>query len=309
MKFVPFKFGFIVSIAAVLCTVFGSPARAEAFKPEIRYAQVGDVKLAYYIRGQGRPLLMINGFVSTMSLWDPLLLAELSKNRQLILFDNRGVGLSTDTVENRTTIPQMADDAAGLIKSLGLQKPDVLGWSMGARITQQLLIRHPDLVNKAVLAAPNPGGRHNIPADKAVEDKLNNPDLPDEQKLSLLVPPGPDGLKIAQAIYGRIQAAAKAGSAPDDFTVSKETTLRQDRARTTLWSADEQNYNSLKNIKNSVLVTDGRYDVIDKPENALIIASQIPFSWLAFFQGGHAFLFQDYKRFAQTVDAFLQQPD
>lgn len=309
MKFVPFKFGFIVSIAAVLCTVLGSPARAEAFKPEIRYAQVGDVKLAYYTRGQGRPLVMINGFVSTMSLWDPLLLAELSKNRQLILFDNRGVGLSTDTVENKTTIPQMADDAAGLIKSLGLQKPDVLGWSMGARITQQLLIRHPDLVNKAVLAAPNPGGRHNIPADKAVEDKLNNPDLPDEQKLSLLVPPGPDGLKIAQAIYGRIQAAAKAGSAPDDFTVSKETTLRQDRARTTLWSADEQNYNSLKNIKNSVLVTDGRDDVIDKPENALIIASQIPFSWLAFFQGGHAFLFQDYKRFAQTVDAFLQQPD
>ena len=309
MSLAPFKLASIVAAAVVLCMVLGSPSRADAFRPEIKYAQVGDVKLAYYVRGEGKPLLMINGFVSTMSLWDPLLLEELSKNRQLVIFDNRGVGQSTDTAENKTTIPQMADDAAGLIQALGLEKPDVLGWSMGARIVQQLLIRHPDLVNKAVLAAPNPGGSNNIPADKDVEDKLNNPDLSDEQKLSLLVPPGPDNLKIAQEIFGRIQAAAKAGSAPDDFTVSKETTLRQDRARTTLWSADEENYNNLKNIRNSVLVADGRYDVIDKPENSLIIAGQIPFSWLAFFEGGHAFLFQDYKRFAQTVDAFLQQSE
>lgn len=301
-----FKLGFVAALTVVVCQSLVSPSRADNFRPEVKYAQVGEVRLAYYTRGKGKPLLMINGFVSTMSLWDPLLIEELSKNRQLILFDNRGAGLSTDTAENNTTIPQMADDAAGLIKSLGLEKPDVLGWSMGARITQQLLIRHPDLVNKAVLAAPNPGGRHNIPADKDVEDKLNNPDLPDEQKLSLLVPPGPDGLKAAKEIFGRILAAAKAGSAPDDFNVSKETTLRQDRARTTLWSADESNYNNLKNIKNPVLIADGKYDVIDKPENSLIIANQIPFSWLAFFEGGHAFLFQDYKRFARTVDAFLQ---
>lgn len=306
MRYASFGFSFVAAVTALLCTALGSPSRADDFKPDVKYAQVGDVKLAYYIRGEGKPLVMINGFVSTMSLWDPLLIEELSKNRQLILFDNRGVGLSTDTAENNTTIPQMADDAAGLIKSLGLEKPDVLGWSMGARITQQLLIRHPDLINKAVLAAPNPGGSHNIPADKDVEDKLNNPDLPDEQKLSLLVPPGPDNLKVAQEIFGRIMSAAKAGSAPDDFNVSKETTLRQDRARTTLWSADESNYNNLKNIKNPVLVADGKYDVIDKPGNSLIIANQIPFSWLAFFEGGHAFLFQDYKRFAQTVDAFLQ---
>ncbi len=62
--------------------------------------------------------MMINGFISTMSLWDPALLDELPKHHQLILFDNRGVGLSTDTKKNNTTIPQMADDAAGLIKKL-----------------------------------------------------------------------------------------------------------------------------------------------------------------------------------------------
>lgn len=82
------------------------------FQADVKYAQVGDVKLAYYVRGEGKPLLMINGYISTMSLWDPLLIEELAKNHQLIVFDNRGVGLSSDTGANNTTIPQMADDAA-----------------------------------------------------------------------------------------------------------------------------------------------------------------------------------------------------
>ena len=207
-----------------------APPAPAAFQADVKYAQVGDVKLAYYVRGEGKPLLMINGYISTMSLWDPLLVEELAKGHQLILFDNRGVGLSSDTAANNTTIPQMADDAAGLIKALGLNKPDILGWSMGARIGQQLLIRHPDLVDKAVLAAANPGGSQGVPADKAVEDKLNDPNISDDQKLALLFPPGDGEEALAEEIYSRILAAGKQGSAPDDFTVSKETALRQNRA-------------------------------------------------------------------------------
>lgn len=281
----------------------GSPGQA-AFRPDVKYAQVGDVKLAYYTRGEGKPLVLINGFVSTMSLWDPLLVEELAAHHQLVFFDNRGVGLSTDTAENKTTIPQMADDAAGLIAALGLDKPDILGWSMGARIGQQLLVRHPDAVDKAVLAAANPGGSRGVPADKAVEDKLNDPNVPLDQKLDLLVPRGDES--EAEKVYDRILAAAKNGTAPEDFTVSTQTTARQDRARTTLWDADETNFNDLKNVKNPVLLTDGRDDVVDKPVNSAIIAGQIPFSWLAFFDGGHAFLFQQHEKFAATVEAFLK---
>jgi hypothetical protein len=54
-----------------------------------------------------------------------------------------------------------------------------------------------------------------------------------------------------------------------------------------------------------VLLADGQFDVVDIPKNSLIIANQIPFSWMAYFDGGHAFLFQQYKRFADTVNAFL----
>ena len=293
-----------LAVAAIgLCAGAGAPLRAE---PEVRYAQVGDVRLAYYVRGEGKPLVMINGFISTMSLWDPLLLDELARHRKLILFDNRGVGLSTDTAENNTTIPQMADDTAGLIKALGLGKPDILGWSMGARIAQQLLIRHPDLVDKAVLAAPNPGGSHGVPADKAVEDRLNDPNVPEMDKLALVFPSGAGGEQAAREIFGRIQEAAKRGTAPDDFKVSKQTTERQSRARTTLWNADNANFDKLRSVTVPVLVTGGRDDIIDKPINAVIIASQVPFAWLAFYDGGHAFLFQQYRKFAETVDVFLK---
>lgn len=289
---------------AALSAGLATSAHAE-FKAEVKYAQVGDIKMAYYIRGQGSPLLMINGFASTMSLWDPALLDELSKSRTLILFDNRGVGLSTDTKENNTTIPQMADDAAGLAKALGYKKVDILGWSMGARISQQVLIRHPDLVNKAVLCAANPGGKNNIPADANVEKALNDPSVPTKDKVHLAFPNTDKGRLAMSQSLDRIKAAVKAGIMPDDFNVSPETEKRQDRARTTLWNADNQNFEDLKNIKVPVLLADGRDDIIDKPQNSVLIATQIPFSWLAFYDGGHAFLFQSYKEFAATVEVFL----
>ena len=298
---------FAVLIAALMTSACAKKSfDKKSFKAEVKYAQVGDVKLAYYIRGEGQPLLMINGFLSTMSLWDPALLAELSKNHQLIVFDNRGVGLSTDTAENNTTMEQMADDAAGLVKKLGFKKVNILGWSMGARIAQQFLIRHPDVINKAVLAAANPGGSYQIPASEDVESKLNNPNIPEMEKLGLVFTDNAAGKLAATEVLGRIKLAVENGALPNDFKVSKETTVRQDRARTTLWSSNQSNFENLKNIKTPVLITDGRYDVIDIPKNSQLIASQIPYSWLAYYDGGHAFLFQQYGRFAETVNAFLK---
>jgi pimeloyl-ACP methyl ester carboxylesterase len=175
------------TLLALSLVLLSSTLRAD-FKPEVKFAEVNGVKMAYYTRGEGEPLLMINGFMSSMSLWDPLMIETLAKQHQLILFDNRGVGLSTDTEENNTTIPQMADDAAGLIKALGFEKANILAYSMGARIGQQMLIRHPNLVNKAILCAANPGGKYDDPAAPDVEAKLNNPDTPKMARLALTAP-------------------------------------------------------------------------------------------------------------------------
>lgn len=298
------RFPFLL-VLALVGAVPRLSVRAQ-FKPEVKFAQVGDIQLAYYVRGKGEPLVMINGFLATMSVWDPALIEALSQKHQLILFDNRGVGLSTDTKENHTTMAQLADDTAGLIRALGFKKANVLAYSMGARIGQQLLIRHPDVVNRAILAGPNPGGSHQDPAAKEVEATLNDPNVPDSEKIALTFPDNPAGRKAQQEVLSRIQAAVKAGAAPDDFKTPKETVLRLDRARTTLWNQNENNYQDLKNVRVPVLVTDGRSDVIDPPKNSLVIANQIPFAWLAYFEGGHSFLFQSHQQFAAAVNAFLE---
>jgi len=294
-----------LAFAAVLAGI-AAPAQAE-FKAEVKYAQVGEVKLAYYLRGQGEPLIMIMGYTGTMGAWDPALLDVLDDTNTLIMFDNRGAGLSTDTPEDYTTIPQMADDAAGLLKALGYDKANVLGWSMGARIAQQLVIRHPDMVNKAVFAAPNPGGSRQVPAEASIAGKLNDPAIPVMEKAPLAFPDTPEGKLAMQQSMARMDAARKSGEIPDDLVTSAQTAERQNRARSVLWAADEQNYQDLAKITLPVLVADGRDDVIDPPENARIIAAQIPFAWLAFYEGGHAFLYQSAEKFGGTVNLFLSK--
>ncbi|MBU3595129.1 alpha/beta hydrolase [Polynucleobacter sp. 86C-FISCH] len=299
--------GVYLTIATLLISLGHSFSAQAQEKPEIKYASVNGVKLAYYLKGKGDPMIMIMGYAGTLSAWDPALLEELAKNNQLIIFDNRGAGLSTDTKENNTTIPQMADDAAALVKSLGFKKVNVFSWSMGARVGQQLVIRHPDLVSKAILCAPNPGGKYQIAINKKVGEELNNPSLSPMENFELLFPMTPQGKAAAKVVYERFMAAKAAGTIPDDFVVSKETKARQVRARITLWDADNQNYLDLKKIKIPVLVADGREDIIDNPQNSVVIASQIPFAWLAFYEGGHAFLFQSYKKLTETVNVFLQK--
>lgn len=78
----------VAFIAFCFLACMKSPLWAQD-QPVVKFAQVNDVKLAYYIKGQGEPMIMIMGYSGTMGMWDPALLDELSKNNQLILFDNR----------------------------------------------------------------------------------------------------------------------------------------------------------------------------------------------------------------------------
>lgn len=275
-------------------------------KAEVKYAQVGDIKMAYFTRGQGEPLVMINGYMSSMSIWDPALLDILDDSNTLVLFDNRGVGLSTDSAEDRTSMEQMADDTAGLIAALGYEKANVLGFSMGARIAQQVFIRHPDKVKKGVLLAPNPGGTEQVKPSPEVAEKLNDPTVPTLDKASLFFPDTPEGKKAMTEAFARFKAAVADGTLPDDSNVSNQTALRQNNARSKLWDADTANFDALKNISFPVLIADGRDDTVDPPPNSRKIASQIPFSWLTFFEGGHGFPFQSYEKLGKTINVFLE---
>jgi pimeloyl-ACP methyl ester carboxylesterase len=269
----------------------------------VKTARVGDIELAYYTRGSGKPLIMIMGLKGTMAMWDPALLEALEKHYQLILFDNRGAGRSSDSVENKTTIAQMADDTAGLIKALGFNKANVLGWSMGGRIAQQLAIRHPQVVEKIILCSTNPGGTHLAKKSEEVMKQLDAPRSPD---FNILFPPTAKGQQESKEYLARVNRAFLNGTIPEDYMVSQETTQRQNGACGKPWTMSDENFEALATIKIPTLVVGGIDDIIDVPDNIRIIVDQIPYAWSAYFPGGHAFLFENAKPFSELIFAFLQ---
>ena len=112
-------------------------------------AKAGDISIESYVEGSGPPLLMIMGFGLQASAWGQAFLAELRPHFRMIRFSNRGTGL-TDRPDAEYTIRMMADDAAGLLGELGIQRAHVLGISMGGIIAQELVLNHPEAVQAIV---------------------------------------------------------------------------------------------------------------------------------------------------------------
>jgi len=119
---------------------------------EIRRVRVAGADIGYKLLGQGEPLVLICGLNMTMDRWPQEVPAALGQKRQLILFDNRGMGSSTADA-TPFSYPLFAADVLGLMDALGVQSADVLGFSMGSTITQQLVLNHPERVKKAIIHA------------------------------------------------------------------------------------------------------------------------------------------------------------
>jgi pimeloyl-ACP methyl ester carboxylesterase len=137
-----------------LACVLEAPALPEAVAPEgqDRSVRVGDIDIGYRVYGKGSPLVMIMGYGSTMQLWEPAMLRELASRFQVIVFDNRGMG-ATGSGRKDFSIEQFADDTDGFMDAISLARADVLGWSMGGMIAQELALRHPEKVGRLVLYA------------------------------------------------------------------------------------------------------------------------------------------------------------
>lgn len=273
---------------------------------EIKKVKIEDIELAYYTRGSGEPLVMIMGFRGTMAIWDPALLELLEKKYQLILFDNRGAGFSTDSEEDHTTIAQMAKDTVNLIKALGFSKTHLLGWSMGSAVALEMAIHYPEVVETLIVCSPNPGGSHQVIKKTDAYQVLSSPDLTPEKGLSLIFPNTINGNEAALSYIKRLTEAVVFGRVPNDLNVSNQTITRQTRALK-MREADEQLYSSLSKINRPTLVAGGLEDELDSPINVRTVANQIPFSWSAYFPGaGHNFLSQNHEHFAELVILFIE---
>src|SRR6476646_8348433 len=128
--------------------------------------EVNGARVVYHRTGQGRPLVVLNGFGATSADWDPSFIDRLASSNELILLNNRGIGGSTDDGQS-FDIEELADDAAHVIQTLGISRTSVMGWSMGGFIAQAFAVKYADRVDKLVLLSTHPGS---IQADLASPD-------------------------------------------------------------------------------------------------------------------------------------------
>jgi pimeloyl-ACP methyl ester carboxylesterase len=152
-------------LAAVLsaAAIIAVPASAQTQKPTAQgawggktngaghYADVNGIRLYYEIQGTGKPLILLHGGLGAIEMFGPNLPA-LGKGRQLIAVDLQGHGRTAD-IDRPLTVDLMADDIAALIRHLKLQRPDIMGYSMGGGVALQTAIRHPDVVGKLVVVS------------------------------------------------------------------------------------------------------------------------------------------------------------
>ena len=159
----------------------------------VKKVHVGDIDIAYKMLGKGDPILLFNGASDGMDAWDPSFPRILSSNHTVIAFDSRGLG-NTTTGSKPYTYQQLANDSAGLLDALKIPKADVMGYSLGSYIAQQLAIMYPDKVNTLVLVGSSCGGKDHTPKppeflklqSEIVNKSLNNVSISQEEMKELV---------------------------------------------------------------------------------------------------------------------------
>ena len=148
-----------------------------------------DIDMAYKRLGNSSdiPIVLIIGCCTTMDMWNPSVLKELSSNRSVIIFDNRGAG-ETTLGTREFSISQFANDTTGLLDQLKIPKADIFGISMGSIIAQELALMNPDSVDSLILTASTCGGPDAIPPNSEVIQALealsnNTSSSPTQEKI------------------------------------------------------------------------------------------------------------------------------
>jgi pimeloyl-ACP methyl ester carboxylesterase len=297
----------LLATLVALAFPVGSQA-ARGLSAAVEHVDIGPVTLGYRVAGPpaARPLVLVMGFAGTMADWDPALVDALARTRRVIAFDNRGMGTSSWKHGVKLTVSLMAEDTARLIDRLGLERVDVLGWSMGGNIAQMLALRHPAKVRRLVLAATDPGSPHAVLPAPSVLAVLTDPAVTPRELVSVIFPQTPAGESAAGAYFRRVgeQPGLRRSWLATPPTVVAAQAAAEGPAR---WLAPGRGaYGALPRLRLPTLVADGLLDVVEPPENSRLIASRIPHARLRLYPGaGHAFLFQDHARFARDVRAFL----
>lgn len=247
-------------------------------------AKIGKLNIHYQVRGLGEPLLLIMGYRGSGFMWGDDLLALLSRYFRVITFDNRGTGKS-DKPNAVYTLPMMADDAAGLLEHLEVQRAHVFGVSMGGMIAQELVLHYPKRVDCLVLGCTTCGGPQATLAPLPVLEKLlAPPEIPREEAIRRQWPVmfTPEFVKRRPDILDRLTERSLAHPTPLYSAVRQ--TMAIQRFNT---------YGRLGQIVAPTLVVSGSEDLLVPPANSHLLANRIPGASLELIpQAGHGFFWE-----------------
>lgn len=267
-------------------------------EPEHGVLELAGRRLAWQARGQGIPLLLLNGYAATAQDWDPGFLTALGQRFRLLCPDARGMGNSTfGDPHEPLSIATMANDARAVLDAIGVDSAVVAGWSMGGFVAQALACETPERVDALVLLGTDSGGPEATRAAPEVwAQLLDGSGTPREQAsrlIALLFPP-PVASEI-DAAFGDVVAQARARLSP--------TARRAQEAAIEAWYAETPLERGL--AAPPVLVACGADDVVIPPVNLDVLAARWPESRTERFAAcGHAFMAQEPEQVARLVGDF-----
>ena len=247
------------------------------------------------------PLVLLQHFRGNLDNWDPALIDLLAAHRRVIAFDNTGVAGTTGTTPH--TIEQMAHDTIAFLTAMGLDHVDLLGFSIGSFVAQQVALIRPALVRKLILASSAPQGAAGMHGwDANVVAAVGGRD------------PNPDG--YLDVFYTRTDTSRKAGQqslkrifvrdTDRDKPTTWETRLAQYDAVCTWGLPDHGRLQRLGTLEMPVFVTTGDSDPMILPHYSYLLAGLIPHARVKIYpDSAHGFLFQHNETFADDVTAFL----
>src|SRR5438093_8306403 len=247
----------------------------------------------------GIPVVFFVHLAATLDNWDPRIIDPIAKNRHVIAFDNTGVGASTGQVPD--SVEAMADDAYAFIKALGLDKIDILSFSLGGFIAQALVVKHPELVRTLVLTGTGPTGGKDIDkvAGLTYYDILRATLTRSDPKEFLFFNRNATGKPAARAFVNRLKERTIDRDAP--ITVKAlQTQLRAIKKR------GRGTPDDLSKVTQPTLIANGDNDRMVPSTLSEDLHRRIEGSELIIYpDSGHGGIFQFHDKFAPVAVEFL----
>jgi pimeloyl-ACP methyl ester carboxylesterase len=273
-----------------------------------QFVEANGIRFAYRRFGNaaGIPLVFNQHFTGTMDHWDPAVTDGFAGDREVILFNNAGVSSSSGKVPAR--IDKMGANAVAFIKALGLTKVDVLGFSIGGFVAQEIALQAPDLVRRLVLVGTGPRGGEGMATltPEAQEIFGASYDEPDDLWLRVHFTTSGKSQAAGREFLKRFRLRAK----NRDPEVNDKVAPAQIEAISEWGAPRDKPFEYLKSICQPALVVNGGKDVIVYAVNSFILQQHLPDAELILYpDANHGSQYQYPLRFVQQVSAFLSEKE